>query len=173
MANRPKPTALKVLQGNPGKRKLNLTEPPTKRGEPDMPAVLTPLAQDEWKRIVPLLTEMQVLTTVDGAALANYCMTFARWREAEACITKFGMLVEEPIVNKDGNKVGTRLKSNPACRIALACQKEMRVQLSAFGMDPSSRSRIKGATQEPQKSPLLQLLERQQARRTQARNASS
>jgi hypothetical protein len=45
----------------------------------------------------------------------------------------------------------------------------MRAQLSAFGLDPSSRSRIKGATQEAQKSPLVALLEAQQAARQKGR----
>lgn len=169
MAGRlPKPTAVKELQGNPGKRKLNRTEPPTQKGAPEMPLFITATAEQEWDRIVPILLEMNVLTTADGAALANYCMTFARWQEAESAITEHGVVIQEPVLNKEAEVVGYKLKKNPACTVAMACQKEMRAQLSAFGMDPSSRSRIKGATNEPQKSPLAKLLEMRGQRRASA-----
>ena len=90
MPNPGKPTALKLLAGNPGKRKLNKSEPPAKRGEPRMPLFLIPVAQEEWKSIVPTLLELNVLTTADGSALAAYCMSFARWKEAEAAVSQYG-----------------------------------------------------------------------------------
>jgi P27 family predicted phage terminase small subunit len=168
---RPKPTALKVLQGNPGKRKLNHSEPTTRRGAPDRPLFLTQSAIAAWDHIVPLLLEMNVLTTSDGFALTNLCMAFARWQEAEEAITRHGVVYEHPIVDKHTEEiVGYVIKKNPACTVAMACQKEMRAQLSAFGLDPSSRSRIKGATQETQKSALVSLLEAQQAARQKKRS---
>jgi P27 family predicted phage terminase small subunit len=166
---RPKPTALKVLQGNPGKRKLNRSEPSTRRGAPDRPMFLTESAIAAWDHIVPLLLEMNVLTTSDGFALANLCMAFARWQEAEAAITEHGVVCKVPVMDKTYELVGWKITKNPACTVAMACQKEMRAQLSAFGLDPSSRSRIKGATQEAQKSPLVALLEAQQAARQKRR----
>ena len=43
MAGRkPKPTALKKLEGNPGKRKLNTKEPVPEKGMPDCPKWLLP-----------------------------------------------------------------------------------------------------------------------------------
>lgn len=52
MAGRkPKPTALKELEGNPGKRKLNKKEPMPGKGMPDCPKWLLPDAQEEWKRL--------------------------------------------------------------------------------------------------------------------------
>ena len=83
----------------------------------------------------------------------------------EAAVTLHGVVLEAPIFNKEWEQVGTSLKKNPACTVAMACQREMRAQLSAFGLDPSSRSRIKGATQEAQESPLLALLKAQQEAR--------
>ena len=168
MPNPGKPTALKVLTGNPGKRKLNPEEPAAKRGQPAMPAFLIPVAQDEWKAIVPILLGLNVLTTADGSALAAYCMSFARWREAEAAVSQYGLLLEEPVFNKEGDEVGTRYKKNPACTEAIAQKKEMRAALALFGLDPSSRSRIKGATQEKPKSPLAQLLEMRREQRAKA-----
>jgi P27 family predicted phage terminase small subunit len=169
MGNRAKPTALKLLQGNPGKRKLNIDEPTSRRGAPEMPLFLNAIASQEWDRIIPILLDMNVLTIADGAALADYCMCFSRWQEAEAAVTKHGVVYEEPVTDEEGEVVGYRLKKNPAVTVAMACQKEMRAALGLFGLDPSSRSRIKGATQDKQKSALVQLLEANQARRQKAR----
>ena len=48
MAGRkPKPTALKKLEGNPGKRKLNTKEPMPGKGMPDCPKWLLPEGSEE------------------------------------------------------------------------------------------------------------------------------
>ena len=49
---RPKPTRLKMLTGNPGKRPLNGNEPRPAPAVPDCPAELGPLARTEWNRLV-------------------------------------------------------------------------------------------------------------------------
>lgn len=68
MAGRkPKPTALKKLEGNPGKRKLNTKEPVPEKGMPDCPKWLLPEAKEEWKRLCQKLSEMGVLTEIDMA----------------------------------------------------------------------------------------------------------
>ena len=83
MAGRkPKPTALKKLEGNPGKRKLNTKEPVPAKGMPDCPKWLLPEAKEEWKRLCQKLSEMGVLTEIDMAAFAAYCQSYARWKEA-------------------------------------------------------------------------------------------
>jgi P27 family predicted phage terminase small subunit len=162
---RPKPTAVKVLQGNPGKRKLNQDEPKPARGPLGAPSYLTPDAAEEWRRIVPELERIGVLTQVDGTALASYCMAFSRWVQAEKEITQYGVVIKEPILDKQGGYVGDRLKKNPACTAAMACQKEMRALMSLFGLDPSSRTRISAKKPQEKVSPLAALLkERQEAR---------
>ena len=48
MAGRkPKPTAMKKLEGNPGKRKLNTKEPMPEKGMPDCPRWLLSEAKEE------------------------------------------------------------------------------------------------------------------------------
>lgn len=52
MAGRkPKPTALKKLEGNPGKRKLNTKEPVPEKGMPDCPKWLLPEAKEAQEHI--------------------------------------------------------------------------------------------------------------------------
>ena len=52
MAGRkPKPTAVKKLEGNPGKRKLNTKEPIPAKGMPACPDWLMPEAKKEWESL--------------------------------------------------------------------------------------------------------------------------
>lgn len=74
---RPKPTALKVLEGNPGKRPLNRREPQPLRSIPTCPAHLSPTAKGEWKRLAGQLHRLGILSQLDRAALAAYCQATA------------------------------------------------------------------------------------------------
>ena len=73
MAGRPpKPTALKVLQGNPGKRKLPKGEPTPAVGCVPPPG-LSKRARLVWDQIVPELIAQRVATTLDPWALGKLC----------------------------------------------------------------------------------------------------
>ncbi len=79
----PKPTALKVLQGNPGKRALPKGEPrPPAPSPPPAPRWLGEEARREWRRVARALHGAGLLTEADHDALALYCETFASWRRA-------------------------------------------------------------------------------------------
>ena len=77
MANRPTPTALKKLAGNPGKRPYNAHEVFPAKDMPACPKWFTGEALKEWNRIVPQLFLLGVVTAVDGAILEAYCQTYA------------------------------------------------------------------------------------------------
>lgn len=80
----PKPAALKLLEGNPGKRSLNLAEGVNPRVEiPSAPKHLGIEARKEWKRITPLLDELGLISGLDRAALALYCQAVGRLSELE------------------------------------------------------------------------------------------
>ena len=64
----PKPTALKVLEGNPGKRPLNDHEPIPPKGELKCPSWLLPEAKKEWKRLASSLEAMGVPVTAESFA---------------------------------------------------------------------------------------------------------
>lgn len=143
MAGRtPKPTSLKLLQGNPGRRPLNASEPQPDAGAPEMPAGLSDEAEAEWRRILPILASMRVLTVADSATIAGYCQSFADWIGAQADIREHGRLIEEPITNRMGEVVGHRLKKNPAITIASDMKKAMRAYASDLGLSPASRTRV-------------------------------
>jgi P27 family predicted phage terminase small subunit len=132
---KPKPTVLKVLDGNPGKRPLNEREPAAPQGVPACPDWLSDEAKAEWGRVIPELQEMGLLSTADRAALAAYCTAWGWWVEAEAMVRKFGTIVKSP-------EKGFPMKS-PYLTIADQALETMRKLMVEFGLTPSSRSRIK------------------------------
>lgn len=75
----PKPSRMKVLTGNPGKRPLNKNEP---RPDPVIPDCPPEPAQREWARLVGELSSLNMITKLDRAALAAYCGAYAMWAEA-------------------------------------------------------------------------------------------
>lgn len=112
------------------------------QSEPIMPAHLSPAAQKEWKTIVPALARLGILAQVDAEALAAFCMTYARWIDAEAEIARTGILVIEPVV-VDGQQIGERYKKNPAVTVSHDCLRLMKSFLVEYGMTPASRTRIR------------------------------
>ena len=88
LCSRPTPTYLKLLKGNPGKRRLNKNEPVPRipASAPEPPAFLSDIAKEEWARVSGELYAMHLLTTVDVAALALYCDAYSRWRTATEAI---------------------------------------------------------------------------------------
>ena len=140
---RPKPHAIKELSGNPGKRPLNHDEPQTAQREPEIPRGLDAAARREWRRIVPELLDLGVLSTVDGAALGAYCSAYSLWIKADKAIQRKGLLLEEPIFDKRGEVVGTKTKRNPAVGISTEAMKVMKSFLIEFGLTPAARTKVK------------------------------
>lgn len=145
----PKPSALKNLGGNAGKRKINKNEPKFS-GTPVCPVWITDVAKAEWKRVVADLSALDMLRGVDSASLAAYCLSYARWRSAEETVTAEGQTVQEPIVNKSGEVVGHKVKRHPATTIAKDSLASMLRAAALFGFDPSSRSRLSIGEAAPQ-----------------------
>jgi P27 family predicted phage terminase small subunit len=130
---KPIPTAIKELEGNPGKRELNKYEPKPEKKAPKCPGWLEPEAKKEWKRTAKQLEELGILTEVDMAAFAGYCQAYARWREAEEFISKHGTIVKTP---------SGYWQQVPQVSIAQTYLKIMNRFCEQFGLTPSARSRI-------------------------------
>lgn len=135
---KPKPTVLKVLAGNPGKRPLNEREPNAPSGVPDFPAAfLQGEAMIEWHRIIPQLQAMGILSTVDRAAIIAYCVIWADFVDATENVRKFGKVVKAP----SGYPI-----PSPYVSIARQAREDLRKYAGEFGLTPSSRSRVKVGT---------------------------
>lgn len=130
---KPKPTALKILEGNPGKRPINENEPIPPKGTVKCPTWLEPEAKKEWKRLAPSLEAMGVLTQVDLTAFAGYCQAYARWREAEEFLTQHGSIFKTP---------SGYVQQVPQVSIAQQNLKIMQSFCAEFGLTPATRARI-------------------------------
>ena len=130
---KPTPTAIKELEGNPGKRKLNNQEPKPDRKAPSCPQWLDQEAKKEWKRLARKREMMGILTEVDRAAFAGYCQAYARWKEAEEFISQHGTIVKTP---------SGYWQQVPQVSIAQTYLKVMNRFAEQFGLTPASRSRI-------------------------------
>lgn len=137
----PKPTALRLIQGNPGKRPINKSEPKPKPSVPRCPAFLNRLARAEWHRVCRTLVALGLVTQIDRSALAAYCVSFARWSQAE--VDLLAMAAQDPTTH------GTMLQTkaghpiqNPMVNVANRAMADMCRYGADFGMNPSARSRI-------------------------------
>ena len=77
---KPKPTALKIAQGNPGHRPLPKNEPRPRVAAPSMPDFLDAGGRAEWRRVVPILLEMGLLTKMDRAMHGGMATVVGRIR---------------------------------------------------------------------------------------------
>jgi P27 family predicted phage terminase small subunit len=130
---KPKPTALRRLQGNPGKRGYNHEEPQPPEGMPDCPDHVSGTAREEWDRLAGVLHAMGVVTLVDRAALAAYCQCYGRWVEAEEKLQATPMLL----------KTATGyVQQSPWLSIANKQLELMGRYMAELGLTPAARSRV-------------------------------
>jgi P27 family predicted phage terminase small subunit len=141
---RPKPTRIKALTGNPGKRPLNHHEPRPEPAVPECPAELSPAAQREWERLTAELAKLNLMTNLDRGALAAYCGANAIWAEAMEQIQKYGTVVKSP--------TGFPIQSPYLAILNRQAEIMMRIA-SEFGFTPASRGRITAPT--PDQLPLF------------------
>ncbi len=131
---KPKPTSLKLLYGNPGKRPLNKNEPKPPLEIPDPPDHLDDVAKKEWSRITKLLSDLKLISQLDMAGVAAYCVAYSRWADAEKKVAKHGIIVMSP-----DKKFPMK---SPYLSVAEAAMEAMRKMLGEFGLTPTSRARL-------------------------------
>lgn len=130
---KPKPTHLKLLEGNPGKRPINRHEPKPDARAPTCPSHLSPPAKAEWKRLAAQLSTLGILTELDRAAMAAYCQAYGRWVEAERKLQETPMILKMP---------SGYVQPNPWLTIANKQLELMHRYITEFGLSPVSRSRV-------------------------------
>ena len=142
---KPKPTATKEREGNPGKRALPKGEP---KGDP-LPVDFKPpefigsghrrksvvgrYGQKLWKKLGPELISKGILTTLDVMAFTRYCVAYNDYMCAEARIVKDGRFV----------KAGSGgMKTAPWVYESRAAEERMRKLEMVFGLTPADRARV-------------------------------
>jgi len=131
---------------------------------PTCPAHLDTKAQNEWKRVAPLLDSVGIITELDRSTLAAYCEAYSRWVNAIVKVRDMGDVYakgrEFGVINKKKVilKVGV-LTLNPYVRIAKEAEDCMRKNASLLAMNPASRASLSIANIKPkQKDPYEEFL---------------
>ena len=156
----PKPTALRVLQGNAGKVRINRDEPKPKAAPQISPPPnwLDEFARELWNRLRP---QLPWLGETDLETLALYCVAYSRVRESEIMISAGGLMdametseqefEEEDAPKKKSKKRKQKAKKqratlyvqqNPYISISRTYQKMMRGYAQELGLTPAARTRI-------------------------------
>lgn len=129
----PKPTPIREIEGNPGKRAINNDEPKPRPVAPRCPQWLALEAKAEWKRIAPELERIGLLTVVDQAVLAGYCQSWAEWRASVEFLRDHTYTIVTP---------NGYIQQRPEVAIGQKARKDMLAFGAQLGLSPSSRGRL-------------------------------
>lgn len=136
---KPTPTVLKLIRGNPGRRKIPIDEFQPEAAIPECPPHIIGAARDEWDRVTKLLS--QVICEADRGALSMLCTAWGRYVEAEKQINLMaehgvgaGLFIKAP-------------KSNYAMQSPWLAVSNRAIELHTklcleFGLTPSARTRV-------------------------------
>ncbi len=84
---KPEPAKLKLIKGNPGKRKVNKDEPqlppPAEMDESHPPRRLKGLAAEEWTRLYGALVERGIVHLGNWSVFEEYCYVLGELRRVE------------------------------------------------------------------------------------------
>ncbi|MBY0499307.1 MAG: phage terminase small subunit P27 family [Nitrosomonas sp.] len=134
MARTHKPTSLKIVEGNRGKRSTNKQEPdPEYLNDLAAPSFLTKEAAQVWDEIVPDLRKAKLLTKIDIPMLSLGCEALARYRKLTAEI------------DVDCKSIGSEEEKKDkwmATTIQSMSFKQAMAVMQQFGMSPAARTRI-------------------------------
>jgi P27 family predicted phage terminase small subunit len=130
---RPKPTALKELEGNPGKRPLNQHEPKPRGDLFAAPEWMSDTQREGWAYAITN-SPYGLLKQLDRSILAIWVVAEDLHREAAEKISQFGLLTKSP-------NAGLPLQS-PYLAI-LNKQAQLMLKAGAeLGFSPASRTRV-------------------------------
>lgn len=133
MARLPKPTHLKLLQGNPGKRALPKNEPVASGDLKNPPKYMNAEQKAEWRYVIKH-APAGLLKMIDTSALEVYVIARVIHRQASERLAKEDLIVLSPVQ-------GTALQ-NPLIGI-LNRQAEVMLKAAAqMGFSPASRSKV-------------------------------
>jgi P27 family predicted phage terminase small subunit len=127
---KPKPTKLKLVDGNPGHTPVNKNEPEPDPSLPPPPEWLEGKALELWEKKTPNLNEIGLVTTADAEQFAFYCAVTAEAQRLAVDVSEHGMTDKR-----------TRRRRPEA--VSFENMVKLSKTLAAeFGLTPSSRSRI-------------------------------
>lgn len=137
---KPKPTALKILQGNPGHHPLRKHEPEPRKGIPAAPIGWDEKANATYAALAAQLNAMGVLTDADGTALELLADALMEYRGAREVVRSKGSTYACRTKNN-----GMLTRTRPEVRIAESAWKRVSSILTEFGLTPAARTKVAAA----------------------------
>jgi len=160
---KPKPLRIQLAEGDTRKRgvrklraQLSL-EPKAARGLPECPEHLAGRAREAWDLWREELAAMKLDCRPDAMMLEGACVAYRRAVEADLMLAQ-GFTVEEPIMDKEGEIVGYKVKNHPAVAVSNASWKQLKAFCSEFGLSPVSRTRLAVEKPDTGEKDLMQML---------------
>lgn len=138
------PADMHALKGTRATRAV-VRESGFTKGKPKMPRDLSPVAAEEWKRIVKQLMARGTSTRLDASALEAYCRNFAMWR---SCMAE---AETKPMVDETDEHGIVRRVVNPAAKMATQLSHLLARYLASFSATPITREKTKPAAPPPPK----------------------
>jgi P27 family predicted phage terminase small subunit len=146
----PKPTHLKAIDGNPGKRAQDEAPPPASPlieiVEP--PEYMTSHGKDVWRVLQPQLAKIVGLSALDLIAFEGFCEAYGRYRLARETLiaaTPDGELIKTTYETHGRN--GRQIKTRPEYVHMHEEWRLMKSLMSELGLTPVARVRLKGIAQ--------------------------
>ena len=130
---KPKPNALRFIEGNREHRPINKNEPKPEAIMPDCPDIVEGYAREVWDKYAPMMMRLGILTEADGISLAALCIEWARYREMVMALKENGAVWK----SESGYK-----QAVPEYTIAMKSLGMVKAMLVEHGLTPSSRARL-------------------------------
>lgn len=146
---RPLPDNVRAFTGAPRKslRAADLSDGVHPEvGLPPMPTHLSPEAKKEWRRITPLLLELNLLTQIDRSAIERYVRVYGRWQQTERALdARQQQLRDEKRDPTEALVQATPtgfVRESALSRLAGDLARQVELAEQCFGMNPSARARV-------------------------------
>jgi P27 family predicted phage terminase small subunit len=130
---KPKPTHLRLLEGNPGKRRINRDDMRPSEGLDAPPEWLSKSQQAGWTYAVEH-ARPGLLKRIDGSILTVFVVAEDLHRQAIEAINSSGLLAPSPVKAEPMQNLYLAIANKQALIMAKAA--------AELGFSPSSRSRI-------------------------------
>lgn len=147
---KPKPTALKLITGNPGKRAIPEDIPQPTGELEDCPDFVVGAARTYWPYVTGLIQSVPgVSKRPDEVAAAVMCQAICDFVEATEALSENGGSYQD-VETKAG---GVMTRIHPAVAVRKTSFDQIMKICAEFGLTPSSRTRLKADLGGDKKNP--------------------
>lgn len=150
----PKPAQVRLLEGNPSHRPINLADginPPVELPAP--PDWLNDDARAEWARTGGHLLSLGLISQIDAAEFALYCQCFGQLSQLERAFDK----AQREAMAADADPIAAAARpffvktptgfdrTAPIVREIQALREQVHKYQQAFGLSPAARMRVQAS----------------------------